>query len=52
VKVMAKLAATQAEKVGFRAVRAGAVYTRAFLMNSSHRKWNLPDQNDIAGRIS
>lgn len=32
VVVMAKLAATQAGKVGLRAIRAGAVYTEAILM--------------------
>src|SRR5208283_1760070 len=32
VVVMAKLAATQARKVGLRTIRAGAVYTEAILM--------------------
>ena len=39
VVVMAKLAATQAGKVGLRAIRAGAVYAEAILMvDPLHRK--------------
>lgn len=39
VVVMAKLAATQARKVGLRAIRAGAVYAEAILMvDPLHRK--------------